>query len=281
MSRPSRRWHLFVALGVALALLWVLVNQVDVHRLSTVLASADAALVAAAVVVALIVNIPLSALSLERALAAHGSRVSVGAAFGATLGHLAPHAGGTAVVGKAARALYLSRVHGVEAKTAVRAEVTLLALKLSALLLLAALGAALARVWWSAPCLLLVIGSLGAWGKSRRARAGALSGAFAHALAIGAGQVVVFALTLRSLQVTLPLAEVIGMFPLCLLGAKIPVSFMGLGVREGLVVVMFSGSAPAEALLGAALLFSLIEQLLPGLVGLAFAPRFVGRTLRG
>jgi uncharacterized membrane protein YbhN (UPF0104 family) len=272
---------LAVAVGVSAALLWLIATQVDVHRVSAVLGAADARLIAAAVVAALFVNLPLSALSLERALAAHGVKLSLGAALGATVGHLALHAGGTAVVGKAARALYLSKAHGVEAAAAVRAEVTLLALKLVALLVLAAAGAALARAWWSAPCLVLVLGALVAWGERRGARAAALSGAFAWALAMGMGQLVVFTLALRSLDVTLPVIQVLGLFPLCLVGAKLPVSLMGLGVREALVLLMFRGSVPAEALLGATLLFSLTEQVLPGLLGLGFSPRFVARTLRG
>ena len=87
-----------VAVGVSAALLWLIATQVDVHRVSAVLGAADARLIAAAVVAALFVNLPLSALSLERALAAHGVKLSLGAALGATVGHLALHAGGTAAV---------------------------------------------------------------------------------------------------------------------------------------------------------------------------------------
>ena len=49
---------------------------------------------------------------------------------------------------------------------------------------------------------------------------------------------------------------------------------MGLGVREALVLLMFRGSVPAEALLGATLLFSLTEQVLPGLLGLGVLAAF-------
>ena len=98
-------------------------------------------------------------------------------------------------------------------------------------------------------------------------------------LLMGLGQLAVFALALSALGASVPVASLLFWFPICLLGAKLPVSVMGIGLRESLVVLLLRDSASPVALLGASLSFSAIEQILPGLVGLLFAPRFVEKTL--
>jgi len=73
------------------------------------------------------------------------------------------------------------------------------------------------------------------------------------------------------------LALLLSRLPLCLLAAKLPIAVMGLGVREALVVLAFVSVAPADGLLAASLLFSAVEQVLPGVVGLLFAGQLARR----
>lgn len=280
MSESSRRpWLWLLAAAVSALLLWLLLRQVDLGRLGELLLRADGLRLGLAVASALMVNVAFSALGLRAALAAHEVPLPASAAFRATLGHLALHAGGSLVVGKTARALYLSRVHGVDAKRALGAEVTLLGLKVGALVALASAGALIEGALWAALGGAALVASALVW--ARRGRLSALAAAFGWALGMGLGQLAVFWLVLSAVGASVPVSRLVGLFPLCLLGAKVPFAVMGLGVRESLVVLLFRGSAPAEALLGASLLFSLIEQVLPGLLGLAFAPRFVVRALGG
>lgn len=280
MSAPARRvWLFALSVVVSLGLCALLFRQIAAAEVGAVLARAEPTALALALGTALTVNLPLSALALGSALAAHGVKVPRFLAMKATLGHLALHAGASFVVGKGARALYLARVHGVDAKSALGAELTLLGLKVLALLTVAASGALLGGALWVLPCATLALLAAWVWMRRRGATVAALAASFGWALGMGVGQLAVFALALRALGLAIPAAALLAWFPLCLLGAKLPLAWLGLGLREALVVVLFRGSAPAEALLAASLVFSLLEQVLPGLLGLVFAPRFLARTL--
>ncbi len=272
-----KRWALALSLAISAALLWLVVRGLDVGQLFALLARARVAPLLAAVVVALAVNGPLSAWALQAALAAHGvAPLPYRAAFEATLGHLALHAGASAAVGKSARAVYLARCHGANVAGALRAEVSLLGLKLLALVVLASAGALLSGHEWGAGSVVLVLALVAVWMKRRGS---GVVRAFSLAMVMGLGQLVVFALALSALGAVVPVAPLLFWFPLCLVGAKIPLSAMGLGLRESLVVLLLRGSASPEALLAASLSFTAIEQVLPGLLGILFAPRFVHKTL--
>ena len=271
-----KRWVLALSFSVSGALLWLVLRQFDVHQLSALFTGADVAPLLAAVLVALAVNGPLSAWALQPALAAHGVSLPYRAALEATLGHLALHAGATAVVGKSARAAYLARRYGADTPSALRAELSLLGLKLVALWALASVGALLSGHGWGAGSGALALALVAFWVHRRGA---AVIQAFSLTLLMGLGQLGVFALALSALGASPPVASLLFWFPVGLLGAKLPVSVMGLGLRESLVVLLLRGSASPVALLGASLSFSAIEQILPGLVGLLFAPRFVEKTL--
>lgn len=252
-----KRWVLALSFSVSGALLWLVLRQFDVHQLSALFTGADVAPLLAAVLVALAVNGPLSAWALQPALAAHGVSLPYRAALEATLGHLALHA-------------------GADTPSALRAELSLLGLKLVALWALASVGALLSGHGWGAGSGALALALVAFWVHRRGA---AVIQAFSLTLLMGLGQLGVFALALSALGASPPVASLLFWFPVCLLGAKLPVSVMGLGLRESLVVLLLRGSASPVALLGASLSFSAIEQILPGLVGLLFAPRFVEKTL--
>ncbi|MBK7584780.1 MAG: flippase-like domain-containing protein [Myxococcales bacterium] len=274
-----KRWFAALGLVVTVGLFFTLLRRLDAGRIVAAFGHAQALPLGLAMLVALAINLPLSALALRSALAAHGVRVPLRTALSATLGHLALHAGLSLVVGKPARALFLKREHGVDAKAALAAEFTLLVAKVASLLVLTGVGAALMHSSWYALGVLLILAWALSWARRGGARGVAIASTFVWSTSMAAGQLVVFALCLWALGSSAPLGATLLFFPLCLLGAKLPVALMGLGVRETLVVVLMSGVAPAETLFGAALAFSLLEQVLPGLVGLVFAPRFVERAL--
>lgn len=278
-ERPRPRWLLALSLAISVVLLGAILAHIDAAKLGAVLARADLVLLVLSLVPSVLVNVPLSALALRSALAAHGASVSLPSAMRATVGHLALHAGATLVVGKAARALYVAREQGVEVRSALAAELSLLALKVAGLALFSLAGGVLVEPRLVIPSALVLLAGL-AFALARRGAPGLLAAAFGWAVLMAAGQLAVFALALAALGAPVPLARVVAFFPVCLLGAKVPLALFGLGVREALVLVLLRGAASDEALLGAALAFALVEQLLPGLLGLAFAPRFVSRALR-
>lgn len=82
-------------------------------------------------------------------------------------------------------------------------------------------------------------------------------------------RIVAALLAARAIGLSIPLRDAVGLIPLIILMASLPVSFFGLGMRELLVFLVFSGAGPGHELLAWGLLMSLIDQLpivIPGLV---------------
>jgi uncharacterized membrane protein YbhN (UPF0104 family) len=67
--------------------------------------------------------------------------------------------------------------------------------------------------------------------------------------------------------------------PLVAIAAKVPVTLLGLGTREVLVVVLLGSMAPAATLAGAAILFSAVEYVLPAALGAALTWSYARRIL--
>ena len=88
-----------------------------------------------------------------------------------------------------------------------------------------------------------------------------------------------FYLLLSSLQ---PVGWQVGLtLPVILVVSSLPISIMGLGLREGTAALLLSGyGVPMEAAVAAALSLFVINTLLPGLVGLALSPTLV-KTHKG
>ena len=88
-----------------------------------------------------------------------------------------------------------------------------------------------------------------------------------------------FYLLLSSLQ---PVGWQVGLtLPIILVVSSLPISIMGLGLREGTAALLLSSyGVPMESAVAAALSLFVINSLLPGLVGLALSPTFV-KTHKG
>ena len=83
-----------------------------------------------------------------------------------------------------------------------------------------------------------------------------------------------FYLLLSSLQ---PVGWQIGLtLPIILVVSSLPISIMGLGLREGTAALLLSRyGVPMESAVAAAFSLFVINALLPGLVGLALSPTLV------
>ncbi|MFC1576771.1 lysylphosphatidylglycerol synthase transmembrane domain-containing protein [Candidatus Omnitrophota bacterium] len=83
----------------------------------------------------------------------------------------------------------------------------------------------------------------------------------------------------KAMSVEIPPEAFFLYVPIALLISSLPVTVLGLGVREGATVLFFSGFAAPEALLGASLLVSFSNHIFAALLGLLFLNAFMSRLL--
>ena len=93
-------------------------------------------------------------------------------------------------------------------------------------------------------------------------------------------ELVVFYLIFRGLGVSLPLSSVFIFVPVTMLVSVLPIAFLGLGIREGVVVLLFAGCASSEIVLSGGLLFSFIDYVLPAVAGSIFTRRLLGILMK-
>ncbi|MBD3336322.1 MAG: flippase-like domain-containing protein [Candidatus Eisenbacteria bacterium] len=98
--------------------------------------------------------------------------------------------------------------------------------------------------------------------------------ALAVVLAFSAGKwlaaIVQTYLCFLALNHSVSLAQTAGALPLAIFVGLIPVTISGIGTRDGALVLLFRGHAPAEVALGVGLLYTLFAYWLPALAGFPF-----------
>ncbi len=204
--------------------------------------------------------------------------------------------------GELATALYLERRHGLPLARGVSTVLFEKAVNLWALVLLLLTGAVLLEgplvlvgwlAWLGVPFV------RGPW----RDGASAMARRWGSPGRLGASLLDAYlALSRRELLVQLPLAVAfVGLevwntgLVLTALGAEpspallllavpassflnnLPVTILGIGVREGWLLVALGGTAPPETLLAGGLVITAVEYVLPTLVGLSLLPAFLTR----
>jgi uncharacterized membrane protein YbhN (UPF0104 family) len=305
-------WLVRAALAtcVTLAVLCVVILKARPEAVLDVLSHADPIWILAALVVALASSTLQSAEALRWCLRGFDAAVPYRQVLAATAGNMAIKAALPAGTGEAARVAWLKRTCDVDPLRSTAAIAALLWLKLAGLAALALSGWAMLPVrdpvrgaCVAAGALLVVLLPVAAvrWGRARaahgasgwrriphalastlaRARPGALAIGAAHALLSVTLEIAVFAMLLHSLGGRVDVAEILASLPLVVVGAKVPVTILGLGTREGLTVILLAGTNAGEVLAGAALLFSAVKYVLPALVGSALTWHYVRRIAGG
>ncbi len=90
-----------------------------------------------------------------------------------------------------------------------------------------------------------------------------------------------YALVFAAMGIMVPWGHFFRTVPLLILFSSLPVSVMGLGLREGGVLLGFSGAAADSELVGAGLWISFVEAMVPVLVGLLLLRPFMSRLMDG
>jgi len=88
-------------------------------------------------------------------------------------------------------------------------------------------------------------------------------------------------LVFKALKVDIPAEAFLFFVPLTLLISSLPVTISGLGTREASILIFFRGLSAPETLLGCGLLISLVNSILPAVLGGFFMVPLLKRTFNG
>ncbi len=83
----------------------------------------------------------------------------------------------------------------------------------------------------------------------------------------------------KSINIDIPLFAILIFVPVVILISSIPITFLGLGLRENSIVFLFLPYAPPEKLLALGIIYSFLEHILPMIVGLSLTHLFVNRII--
>lgn len=83
----------------------------------------------------------------------------------------------------------------------------------------------------------------------------------------------------KALAVDVPFSVILFYLPLAIVISSIPISFLGLGVRESIMIFFFAKFASSEKILAVSLLYSFFEYILPMLMGLSLTYLFLSRIV--
>lgn len=298
-----------LSLLVTFALLTALLWHVPLTELLAAVRGADLVLVAAAALLSVLCTTLQTAELRRQALRTLSQDISFRTALLTTAGTLALHHSLPAGSGAAVSIAYLRRHHAVDVPRGALAFGLVFWLKLCWMLGLATLGWVLlpesdairggtmvavllvtmvggGLVWLSRHRVVGLLGDRGWRGKLAQLlaglqetpiRASALAWTVSHALLSVLSDLLVFGLLLAALGAKVEPLRIVALLPLCLLGARVPITTMGIGTREALILAFFAGTADAQILLAAGLLYSFIEHLLPALLGSVVTGHFLAR----
>jgi len=299
--------------GLTGLLLWLLLRRTDPAEVGTILARAEIRVLLAALMVSLSTNCVLAALRWRFILRRMGLEIGLAEAFMIKMGSAPLKSVLPLRAGEAGRVLYLKRRHGF---SAVKGTASILLELGSNILVFIALilgggvicGAdpggsrlpLLAVLAVSAGTALVLsprstrrfLRAAAAKIPSARVRGALdtlfslprffrpleLGGLFAFSLLIQSGKLLSFYLAARSLGISYSPATYLVALPFSILLATIPVTILGIGLRENTLaelIPLYNPLAGESAIVGSALLLSLLEYVFPVLLGLFWTRRFL------
>jgi len=312
--KKATTWRVLVAGLLTVTVLVLLVWQVHPGPLVDAAMGARVDLLALALFASLFFHTIQAAELLRQSLAGFSVRIGYRDALVATSGNIAIKATLPVGAGEIVRVAYLGRACAVPVPAATAAILFVLWVKMACLVLTSfvasfalstpsftvAMGICLAAVLLVPACLTLMgdplrrrlAGGGGTWSRIATAlaslerargdlRPGRLLLASLHALASVAGEFMVFFIVLEASVGALPPGIVLARLPIVIVGAKLPLTLLGLGVRETGIVLLLSDVAQPGSLAASAMLFSLVQHVIPAVLATAVTWGYVSRILGG
>lgn len=267
-SGRAKLFKVLFSWGVTAATLTVLLVRTDADKLFPLIAGADPLYLAAALVVSLLNAVVVATRKYSALLGCFGLSISFLESMIIRLGSLPAKIIMPLKSGEFFRVLYLRNKHNMEYKSGVYSIILGYLARIPALLFLAASGLALgsgmpylAAVLAAAPVLPALFS---------RKYGGLALYSYLSELCLVLNYVFVF----MALGLGIALKSLLVSVPAILLATGLPVSVMGIGLREFAVVHVFSGAAVFEGLLAAGLLVSVLEGVVPLVISGFFVSRF-------
>jgi len=83
----------------------------------------------------------------------------------------------------------------------------------------------------------------------------------------------------KGINASIPLFSLLIYMPLVILASSIPITFLGLGIRESLMVFLFMKYASCEKILALGIIYSFVDRILLMLIGLSLVSLFVSKII--
>jgi len=264
--------------AVSLAILAALLLKMDLGALPAIFLSADPVLLLLSLAATLYYFFSVSVTKYRLLLEVIGVGVTQPEARLIRIGSMPLKAVVPYKAGEFSRAVYLNKIHNVPYKKGVLLIVYGYATRVP-VLLAASLGGFLALYAGVDGRLVLAAGALLCAAiplLGRKYRALAFYSVFSEALLV-----VSYALIFKAFGIAVPAAELLLYVPLILIVTGLPLSVMGVGVREAAVAAVFASRTDFNTLLSSALSVSLIESVIPLLLSTLFLRKFVAGLSAG
>jgi uncharacterized protein (TIRG00374 family) len=103
----------------------------------------------------------------------------------------------------------------------------------------------------------------------------AIRNVFPHSMGIEGFKLLIIFVLFKSLHIQIPLDALLFLGSTTIIAAYIPITYWGMGIRESAVLFLFSHYATPDRLLAGSLLVTLVDAILPALLGLLFIKPFL------
>jgi uncharacterized protein (TIRG00374 family) len=312
---PSARfpWKSFLAVIVTIAVFIILFSKIDIYRTAEFLSRINPGYLAVSVFISMFSNIILPAEEWRLILRAMGEEVPFLGLLLIKLGIAPIKNAGPLKSGEFFRAFCLKKMFGISFFVGALSVFISLLTGLFVLFLISLIGC----LWFAAnPYGILYLSSFGLlavllfmmffcrgcginrlclfcdkfsgrlsdilrkiWNLSTKIRLKRLVIPVALGIIIKLSELLVFFFIFKGLGVEFPLSYIFIFVPVTMLVSIIPVAFLGMGIREGVIVLLFSGYASPEKILGGGLLFSFVDYILPAAIGGFFTGHLMGKII--
>ncbi|MDD2806604.1 MAG: lysylphosphatidylglycerol synthase domain-containing protein [Elusimicrobiales bacterium] len=263
---------------VSLAILAALLVKLDLGALPAIFLAADPGPLLLSLAATLFYFFSVSVKKYQYLLAALGVSVSEEEARLIRIGSMPLKAVVPYKAGEFSRAVYLNRLHDVPYKKGVLLIVYGYATRVP-VLLAASLGGLLALRTGLDARLIMAAGVLlcaSVLALDRKYWKLAFYSVASEALLVAS-----YALIFKAFGIGIPAGELLLYVPLILIMTGLPLSVMGVGVREAAIAAVFASRADFNTLLSGALSVSLIESAIPLLLSMLFLKKFVSGLAAG
>jgi uncharacterized membrane protein YbhN (UPF0104 family) len=96
-----------------------------------------------------------------------------------------------------------------------------------------------------------------------------------HSVGIEGLKLLIILVILKSFGINIPVDALLFLGSTTIIAAYLPITYLGLGVRETAVLFLFSNYATPDKLLAGSLLITFVDSILPVLLGLFFVKPFL------